>query len=121
MNPTLNKDSLYTLIYDSALLNIPPCQELESYRTADEKSKDTIGNYWRGVEMETLRNDLNKATATIYLKDAAISIANDKEAESNGLMSKWKLRCIATWILLSLSGLGYGYFKLRKSFSPIKL
>lgn len=115
-NKNLNLDSLYEFIYDSALNNMPPCQEIIRYKTETKTIKDTIGNYFKALEQKALKDTLDKRTSNLVLANATIEKKDKEIAEANKKIDKW----FWYFIFACIIGIGtwgvYGYFKLKNSY-----
>jgi len=119
--PNLNIDSLYTSFYDSVLNDIPPCQEIIKWRTETKTVKDTIGNYFAAQERQQLQDSLNAIKARLVTANENNTNLKAKVLEETSDKNYWKIRFFALLSIVILGSIGYGYYKLKKSYKSIPL
>jgi len=118
LTPNINVDSLYQSYYDSVLNALPECKEIEHYNKSEQQKKDTIGNYYRQLNEDALRDTTNKYKAENTSLKTQLDETNKKLVIATNNSDKWKIRCILALVALVLSYGFYGYFKLRNSLMP---
>jgi hypothetical protein len=118
-NPKINIDSLYQSFYDSALNNVPNCNEVTNYKVVEKTVKDTIGNYFRELEKKKISQDLDEAINLLNVaKNTIINIEDEKKKIEHD-KDVWRKRF---FILLAISLLYIGIKMLAKKYTlPFKI
>lgn len=127
--PNVNLDSLYSNFYDSVLLDLPPCKEVNHYKSNNVKYKDTIALFRAGVLIEKLKIDTNILSGRVNYYNAQYTLEKEKTAlyaksEKSISYLAGKLAIviwdkIKWWLLIAI--IIFGGYKLLRGYTKIKI